>query len=201
LYTFVKIHKLETSEYILTKVAPVFNKRGFMGTSLADITKATKMTKGAVYGNFSNKEDLALQSFEYNVKVAIYPLFKELAFVDGSIDKLFAITRYQRSYYSRVRSRGGCPLLRAGVDTKFINPRLFAKAQALSTQMLQGLIAIIEDGQAKNEIHNKIDASVHAKLLLSVIEGSSFLSFTHNDPEFIENAMDFIDKNIIEHMK
>jgi AcrR family transcriptional regulator len=196
-----KEQNLETSEYILTKVAPVFNKRGFMGTSLSDITKATKMTKGAVYGNFSNKEDLALQSFDYNVKVAIYPLFKEVAFVDGSINKLLTITRYQRGYYARVKNRGGCPLLRAGVDTKFINPRLFSKAQALSTQMLQGLTAIIEDGQAKNEINKTIEAAVQAKLFLSVIEGSSFLSFTHNDPVFIEHAMDFIDKNIIEQMR
>ena len=66
---------MNTSEIILNKVAPIFNKQGYVGTSLTDITKATGLTKGAIYCNFSNKEDLALKSFQLNIKVAITPSF------------------------------------------------------------------------------------------------------------------------------
>ena len=57
-----------TQEYILEKVAPLFNKKGYNGTSLSEITKATNLTKGAVYFYFRNKEDLAFQAFHLNVK-------------------------------------------------------------------------------------------------------------------------------------
>ena len=46
----------QTSEFIIQKVAPIFNKHGYYGTSMSDLTQATGLTKGAIYGNFKNKE-------------------------------------------------------------------------------------------------------------------------------------------------
>ena len=189
---------MNTSEIILDKVAPIFNKQGYVGTSLTDITKATGLTKGAIYCNFLNKEDLALKSFQLNVNLAITPLFKLVASKEGSLNKLHAITEYQRSYYDLVKDRGGCPMLRAGVDTKFINPLLFKAAQNLSQKFTIGLTNIINDGIINNEIKPNTDPDKYAKIILSLIEGSSLLTFTHNDPTYINDAMDFIDQTIIE---
>jgi len=189
---------MNTSEIILDKVAPIFNKQGYVGTSLTDITKATGLTKGAIYCNFLNKEDLALKSFQLNVSLAITPLFKLVASKEGSLNKLRTITEYQRSYYDLVKDRGGCPMLRAGVDTKFINPLLFKAAQNLSQKFTVGLTNIIKDGIANDEIKQNTDPDKYAKIILSLIEGSSLLTFTHNDPTYINDAMDFIDQTIIE---
>jgi AcrR family transcriptional regulator len=188
---------MNTSEFILDKVAPIFNKQGYIGTSLSDITNATGLTKGAIYCNFSNKEDLALKSFQLNINLAITPLFKLIATKEGSINKLHTITDYQRSYYDLVKDRGGCPMLRAGVDTKFINPLLFKTAQNLSQKFTVGLTNIIHEGIINNEIQQNTDPVKYAKIILSLIEGSSLLAFTHNDQTYITDAMDFIDNTII----
>lgn len=192
---------MNTSEFILDKVAPIFNKQGYIGTSLTDITNATGLTKGAIYCNFTNKEDLALQSFRFNVDLAITPLFKLVAAKNGSLDKLYAITHYQRSYYDLVKDRGGCPMLRVGVDTKFINPLLFQTAQNLSQKFITGLTNIISEGIDKEEILPTTDALKYAKIILSLIEGSSLLAFTHNDESYIISAMDFIDSTIIDKIR
>ena len=192
---------MNTSEFILDKVAPVFNRQGYVGTSLTDITKATGLTKGAIYCNFTNKEELALKSFQLNVDVAITPLFKILASTTGSLEKLYTITKYQRSYYDVVKDRGGCPMLRVGVDTKYINPLLFKSAQNLSQRFITGLSNIISEGISSGEIQENIDPLQYAKLLLSLIEGSSLLAFTHNDEAYITTAMDFIDHAIIEKIR
>ncbi len=192
---------MNTSEFILDKVAPVFNRQGYVGTSLTDITKATGLTKGAIYCNFANKEELALKSFQLNVDVAITPLFKILASTTGSLEKLYTITKYQRSYYDVVKDRGGCPMLRVGVDTKYINPLLFQSAQNLSQRFITGLSNIISEGIVNGEIQENIDPLQYAKLLLSLIEGSSLLAFTHNDETYITTAMDFIDHAIIEKIR
>jgi TetR/AcrR family transcriptional regulator, transcriptional repressor for nem operon len=192
---------MNTAEFILDKVAPVFNRKGYVGTSLSDITHATGLTKGAIYCNFSNKEDLALKSFELNIRIAILPLFKLIASKAGCINKLYAITDYHRKYYDLVKDRGGCPLLRVGIDTKFINPLLFKSARALSQKMIDGLTDIIKDGKLNHEIGQNINALEQAKVILSMIEGSSVLAFTHNDKTYISSAMDFIDDVIIPKMK
>jgi AcrR family transcriptional regulator len=192
---------MNTSEFILNKVAPVFNKQGYIGTSLSDITHATGLTKGAIYCNFSNKEDLALKSFELNIRIAIAPLFELIASKTGCMNKLHAITDYHRKYYDLVKDRGGCPLLRVGVDTKFINPSLFKAAKALSQKMVNGLTSIIKDGILNQEIRKNVDAVEYARIILTMIEGSSVLAFTHNDKTYMANAMDFIDNNIIASIK
>lgn len=192
---------MNTSEFILDKVAPIFNKQGYIGTSLSDITNATGLTKGAIYCNFSNKEDLALKAFQLNISIAILPLFKLIATKEGSINKLHTITNYQRSYYNLVKDRGGCPMLRVGVDTKFVNPLLFHAAEKLSQKFINGLIDILKKGIELNEIKSDIDVNKYAQIILSLIEGSSLLAFTHNDETYITNAMDCIDNMIIETIK
>lgn len=192
---------MNTSEFILDKVAPVFNRQGYIGTSLSDITNATGLTKGAIYCNFSNKEDLALKAFELNIKIAISPLFKLIASTKGCINKLHAITSYHRKYYDLVRDRGGCPLLRVGVDTKFTNPLLFKAAKKISQKMVDGLTVIIQDGIMSQEIQQNVDAVKYAKTILSMVEGSSVLAFTHNDKTYIANTMDFVDNMIIDKIR
>ncbi|MCP2807331.1 TetR family transcriptional regulator, partial [Salmonella enterica subsp. enterica serovar Typhimurium] len=57
-----------TRQYIIDKAAPIFNKKGYAGTSLNDLIEATGLTKGAIYGNFENKDEIALEAFDYNLK-------------------------------------------------------------------------------------------------------------------------------------
>jgi TetR/AcrR family transcriptional repressor of nem operon len=192
---------MSTSEFILDKVAPIFNKQGYIGTSLSDITNATGLTKGAIYCNFSNKEDLALKSFQLNINLAIKPLLRLVANTTGSINKLYAITEYQRSYYDLVKDRGGCPMLRVGVDTKFINPLLFEEAQKLSQKFTTGLFNIIQEGIDNNEIKPGTEPHKYSKVILSLIEGSSLLAFTHDDENYIADAMDYIDSTLINSIK
>jgi len=56
----------KTKQFIIEKTAPVFNTKGYTSTSLSDITKSTGLTKGSIYGNFENKEEVALEAYRYN---------------------------------------------------------------------------------------------------------------------------------------
>jgi AcrR family transcriptional regulator len=68
-----------TTAFIIETVAPVFNKHGYVGTSMSDLTDATNLTKGALYGNFENKEALALAAFEYNRSLLLTAIDEHLA--------------------------------------------------------------------------------------------------------------------------
>jgi AcrR family transcriptional regulator len=56
----------QTREYLLQAAARVFAERGFHGASLDQVAAAAGFTKGAVYSNFKNKEDLFLALLEAN---------------------------------------------------------------------------------------------------------------------------------------
>ena len=50
----------QTREHLLAAAAEVFAERGFHGASLDEVAAVAGFTKGAVYSNFKNKEDLFL---------------------------------------------------------------------------------------------------------------------------------------------
>ena len=56
----------QTRDHLLAAAAQVFALRGFHGASLDEVAAVAGFTKGAVYSNFKNKEDLFLALFKAN---------------------------------------------------------------------------------------------------------------------------------------
>ena len=54
----------QTRDHLLAAAAQVFAERGFHGTSLDAVAAGAGFSKGAVYSNFKNKEDLFLALLE-----------------------------------------------------------------------------------------------------------------------------------------
>ena len=188
----------QTSRFIIEKVAPIFNKKGYVGTSMSEITKAVGMTKGAIYGNFENKESLAISSFEHNIRIAIFPLFEAIKNQESSLSKLRVLTSYYGNYYEIVKEIGGCPLLRVGIDAGYHNPILFNMSRNISSKLIETLTSIIDDGVYNGEFKRDTDSELISREIFSIIEGSMFMSLTHEDESYMTEAMNLIDSRIID---
>lgn len=182
-----------TAQFILERVAPIFNRQGYIGTSLSDLTAATNLTKGAIYCNFENKEDLALKAFHLNFRIALAPLQSKLLEAENGLAKIRALTVYYRSYYDIAQLRGGCPILNVGIDAQHNNPKLFESAKRKSQRLIDGLFQIIVEGQRDKSIKNSVNAEAYAKNIYSMIEGSLFLAFTFEKRDYVDSILDHID--------
>jgi TetR/AcrR family transcriptional regulator, transcriptional repressor for nem operon len=187
-----------TSQYIVEKVAPVFNAHGYVGTSMSAITAVTGLTKGAVYGNFADKEELAVLAFKHNVRSIVQPLADEMAVQENAIDKLYALTKFYRGYYERVKGMGGCPVLNVGIDANHVNPALFKAVKQTAQKLEAGLREVIETGIRRCEIKKEADATAYARTLYAMIEGAVFMAFTHKDKTYITSVMEVADTLIRE---
>ena len=58
-----------TKNTIINESANLFNTQGYKATSISDITKATGLTKGAIYRHFENKGDLEKHALQRLSKV------------------------------------------------------------------------------------------------------------------------------------
>jgi len=56
--------KAMTRQRLLDEAQRLFRERGYAATSLEQIAEAADVTKGAIYGHFSSKEDLLLSAIE-----------------------------------------------------------------------------------------------------------------------------------------
>jgi TetR/AcrR family transcriptional regulator, transcriptional repressor for nem operon len=185
-----------TSEYIIQTVAPIFNKKGYVGTSLSDLTEATGLTKGAIYGNFKNKEALAVKVFKYNTKLILFPLSTAIRQAENTKDKLFAITQYYRTYFDTYRDHGGCPILNVGIDANNTNPTLFKLAKEVSKRIEQDLESIIKNGITHKELKSNIDTKKMAKNIYSMIDGCIFMAFTHDEKSYITDMIELLEHTI-----
>src|ERR1700733_10738139 len=59
-----------TRQSIVAAAAPIFNQRGYKGSSLADLMTATGLQKGGIYRHFASKEELAAEAFDYTWNAA-----------------------------------------------------------------------------------------------------------------------------------
>lgn len=191
----------KTKQFILEKVAPIFNKNGYVGTSLSDITKATGLTKGAIYGNYKNKEALALDAFNFNVRFVLNRIKEIIEEIDSPIEKLLAISDFHKTDIERELNAGGCPILNVGVDTKYSNPELFARVKIVVLRIQLSISSIIKEGQAKGEIKKEIDADAYGAKIFSMIEGAIFSTMLLEDKQHLLDMMTHLDQLILTKLK
>lgn len=183
----------QTSQFIIQKVAPIFNKHGYYGTSMSDLVEATGLTKGAIYGNFKNKEELSFLAFRYNVERVVTKIREELQGVHSPLQQLYGLTNFYRTYKAYTVEFGGCPILNIGVDAKDQNPELLERVQEV-IQRLQGYISkMIQNGIDAGEIKKNVNPKTYARLFFTLIEGAVFMSATMNDDSYIQEMMSHID--------
>jgi AcrR family transcriptional regulator len=67
-----------TRDHLLAAAAQVFAERGFHGATLDEVAQVAGFTKGAVYSNFKNKDDLFLALFKSNYERGMAELMETL---------------------------------------------------------------------------------------------------------------------------
>ena len=182
-----------TTQYIIETVAPIFNKLGYVGTSMSDLTEATGLTKGALYGNFENKEALARSAFEYNSKRLLTAIDEQLNTEGTSLEKLFVLTKFYRNYDIYTNEMGGCPILKIGVDAQH-NNKLLAAAVRETIKTIEGKIALVlENGVNNNELRLPVTPLQFAKQLFTMLQGAVSMTTITHDRKYLMNTVAYLE--------
>ena len=190
-----------TKAYIIEKSAPIFNMKGFAGTSLNDITEATGLTKGAIYGNFEDKNEIALAVYNYNVGNMKKRMNEALNSKERAYDKLFAYTDYYRRTWEKVFERGGCPVLNTSVEADDNLPFLKKSVQNTIKGWVKSITDIIELGKEQNQIKKDINSAKYATTIITLIEGGIMMAKINNSHELLFHALDRIEMIIKTELK
>src|SRR5580700_74727 len=147
----------ETRREIVEKAAPLFNQKGFEGTSLSDLMRVTGLQKGGIYRHFSSKEELAGEAFDYAWKKAFE---RRLEGVDEAAD---AVERLKKMIDNFVDIRtglvaGGCPLMNTAVEADDGNPVLRARARRALQGWTERLSRITAEGIQKHQIDRHVSS-------------------------------------------
>jgi TetR/AcrR family transcriptional repressor of nem operon len=170
----------QTRRDIVEKAAPLFNQRGFEGTSLADLMQATGLQKGGIYRHFSGKSELAAEAFDYAWEKAVRGRLDGVADVPDCVDRL------KKTMDNFVERRaglvpGGCPLMNTAVEADDGNPMLRARARKALQGWTKRLSRITAEGIKKHEIDRRVAPRQLSELIISSLEGALLISRLQND--------------------
>jgi len=188
----------QTRQFIIERTAPIFNKKGFAGTSLSDMAEATGLTKGSIYGNFENKVEVALAAYRHNTG----QLWKNKeAWISGHKDahsRLIALVDFYRQNWKPIFENGGCPILNAATESDDTMPLMKAKVKMTFEGWEKNISKIIQDGIVGEVFKQEINPEEYAGLFIMMIEGGILRSKIADSPEKLYLALDRIVKIINE---
>jgi TetR/AcrR family transcriptional repressor of nem operon len=187
----------KTKELIIAKAAPLFNKKGYAGTSMSDIMKATGLAKGGLYGNFESKDEIAALAFEYSYNQLKEDIGKKIKAKKTGVDKLLAILQYYKNYTVSPPIDGGCPLMNTAVDADDAFPFLKKKAKQALQEMVGSLQHIIKLGIQEGAFRSDLNVKKEAELIFAQIEGGIMMAKVLDDVTVLNRLLDNL-KNRIE---
>lgn len=187
-----------TKQFIVERTAPIFNKKGYAGTSLTDLENATGLTKGSIYGNFQNKDEVALAAFDYNFnRVTIYIKDKILA-TDNSIERLLVYPKVYRDFLKIPFLKPGCPILNTSTEADDTHPKLKERAANALHFWKTSIENQIKRGIQRGEIKEETNPTEFAVILMSLIEGAIMQAKVTGRPTELRIAMNYLEKLILD---
>lgn len=172
-----------TKKLIVEKAMPLFNLKGYRATSLSDITKVTGMTKGAIYGNFENKDAVAVASFESAVDIVTSELRKRIKAAPNAPLKLKAILNYYEEYLYKPPIAGGCPVVNTAIEADDNYPMLRTKVVRVMTLIKDTLKKIILRGIKEGQIRPNVNVDEFAVSFYATVQGATLISRVEGDSE------------------
>jgi TetR/AcrR family transcriptional regulator, transcriptional repressor for nem operon len=185
----------QTRRDIVEKAAPLFNQKGFEGTSLADLMQATGLQKGGIYRHFSGKKELAAEAFDYAWEKAVRGRLDGVAEVSDCVDRL------RKTIDNFVERRaglvpGGCPLMNTAVEADDGNPVLRARARKALRGWTERLSRITEEGIKQHQIDRGVSPLQLSQLIIGSLEGALLISRLQNDEEPLRAMRRHLDEHL-----
>jgi AcrR family transcriptional regulator len=157
---------LQTYERVLDAAAAEFARRGYAETNLQQVAAHIGLTKGALYGHFASKEELAGTLVDHLTRTVRDLAAQDVAPGSPAFDRLRSLTE--------LLARGAGLDVRIGAAMRLVSDEI--RAGNPPPDALTGLrmhaAALVKVAQADGDIRPLLPPAAVAELLLAVVFGA-----------------------------
>lgn len=185
-----------TRQHIIEQSATVFNQKGYAGTSMKDIIEATELSKGAIYGNFKTKQDIAIAAFEYAVDLVTESVRQLSRQKTKSYEKLLTAVAFYREYLTNAPVKGGCPIVNMSPEVDDTQPELRERVVQALSNWQYSVKRVVEKGILKGEIKDSVNAEDFSVFFVAALEGGILVSRAYQQSRHLHIVLDHLEKTI-----
>ncbi|MDJ0691914.1 MAG: TetR/AcrR family transcriptional regulator [Xenococcaceae cyanobacterium MO_188.B32] len=174
-------------EFVLDRAMEVFWQQGYEGTSIQDLTKATGLGRGSLYGAFGDKEQLFLTILDRYADKFLVAIADRLNHPDPyqAIEGMFEITieRMSNPKYPR-----GCLNTNTSVGNSIQSEMIERKIAERLGSLESAIYQVLRKAQAEQKLSPEKDIRAIARFLVGVSQGMAVLNKTFADPSVIQDV-------------
>lgn len=186
-----------TKQYIIEKTACIFNTKGYAGTSINDLIEATGLTKGSIYGNFENKDEVALAAFDYNFERLVLYIRGKMDTKNLVIEKLLVYPETYRNYLTNPILISGCPVTNTSTEADDTHPLLRAKVEGAYNFWKSTLENHLNNGIVSGEIDPNMNIKEFISVFISIMQGAILQAKVTKKMSSLNFSMDYLERYII----
>jgi TetR/AcrR family transcriptional repressor of nem operon len=180
-----KLETAETRKRILTAASAEFRRRGFDGTSLADLMAAAGLTPGGFYKHFGSKEQLIGEAFAVAAESELHAMERSLS-ASANSRGIDALVEAYLSLEHRDDIAGGCPFValgsevaRGGGDVRAAATAGFRKTMSLTAGQLGGPASEAAEGEAMAVLSMMVGALTMTRMVADSALSARILREVH----------------------
>jgi len=187
---------MKTREKLIDTAIKLFVQSGYDGTSIDGITKACRITKGAFYHHFKNKDEIAIEAFNVIVeevkswvdkKTKGADTLEKLIYAYFDFGSYFSFNKYYKDINSDVYK-----MLKDSIN-KFPHLKSTVHEKILGNK-LQSLKEKIDEAKINGDVKQDINSEILSLHILHLAEGLLHISaLTGSEEELIENGKKMAD--------
>ncbi|MCD0482401.1 TetR/AcrR family transcriptional regulator [Streptacidiphilus sp. ASG 303] len=158
---------------VLATVHRQFNETGYHGTSVDDLSRATGLSKGSLYGAFGDKQALFQRIFE---EYCANSDEGAAALLEGPEDQALDRLRKWLTVPDNHTGRPGCLLAKATAELASENDAIATRSLAAYEVLLDSCRRLVEQAQRAGHVDPATDAEALGGLILTTQRGLEALA-------------------------
>ncbi|SDF43372.1 transcriptional regulator, TetR family [Lentzea fradiae] len=172
---------------VLATARRVFNETGFHGTSVDDLSRATGLSKGSLYGAFGDKDALFQRIFDdYCTSAGQDAAARVEGPDDEALNRLHAWLRVPDGH----RGSLGCLLAKATAELAWENEAIAARSRTTYEILLDSCRRLVEQAQRAGHVDPAADAEALGGLVVTTHRGIEALAKAGVDPATLNRIAD-----------
>jgi AcrR family transcriptional regulator len=164
----------ETRRRILEVAAQAFADRGYAGTSLSDVLRASGVTKGGFYFHFPSKEALALATLRHKQEQWAGAVMAAVMRHPGAVEQLQAMVEALCDLHQQDRACRAINRLCTELGDE--HPELRPQLGTQLTTWMDMVASIIRKGQDEGDIRPEVDPAMAAEVAVESFIGVETVS-------------------------
>lgn len=158
-------------EAAVERAMEVFWSRGYHGTALPDLLRATKLSRGSLYAAFGDKHSLFLRALDRYIADALTRMDVELAPHREPVDGLRAYLAGYVDRTSGAKGRRGCLLVATAMELAGQDAEVGRRVASFFKAMEAKVADALSRAKAAGKLADSVDPLSTARILVCFVEG------------------------------